>query len=73
MSNTATEIENMELEQAKIILLPIHAGFGIFALILGLVALLAPKKKGRHTRLGKAFVILMLISILISDHFTAFT
>ena len=56
----------MELEQAKTILLPIHASFGVLALIFGFIALLTKKEPGKHTRLGGIFVLLMLISIVIS-------
>ena len=42
----------MTLEEAKALLLPIHATLGIVALMVGFVAIRVQKKKGRHTQLG---------------------
>jgi len=56
----------MNLETAKAILLPIHAAVGLAALCLGFMALRARKERGRHTRLGGAFVALMLVAIAVS-------
>jgi hypothetical protein len=56
----------MSLEEAKALLLPIHACLGILALIVGFVAVFARKRRGRHTSLGAAFVILMLLAIMAS-------
>ena len=56
----------MDLEQAKEILLPIHAVVGILALLLGGFALFAKKQRGTHTRLGGLFVLLLLLAIAVS-------
>ena len=42
----------------------IHASLGAICLISGAVALLSPKKAGRHPRAGKIFAISMALVVL---------
>ncbi len=56
----------IDLATAKSMLLPVHGFFGVCALLAGGVALWARKARGRHTRSGVTFVVLMASAIVVS-------
>ena len=41
-----------------------HASLGVVGLIAGMVAVLAPKKAGRHVLAGRVFAVVMLMSVV---------
>jgi hypothetical protein len=56
----------MDSESIRSLLIPLHAFFGMVGLTFGLIALVQPKRAGRHTLFGAAFFWLLLLAIAIS-------
>ncbi|XAL99513.1 hypothetical protein OT109_18285 [Phycisphaeraceae bacterium D3-23] len=55
-----------DYDTLRAILIPIHAVFGIVAIVMGIVALLLPKRGGAHPKAGRVFMVSMAVALALS-------
>lgn len=55
-----------DYDTLRSILIPIHAVFGVLAIVMGIVALLQPKRGGGHPIAGRVFMLCMAIALVLA-------